>query len=48
VCEASANSLTPILLPFRVHGFEPYARVLAGLDYKADQKGWIPRPNVAV
>ena len=48
VQEASANSLTPIIVPFRVHGFGPYARVLAGLDYKADQKGLIPHPNVAV
>jgi len=48
VQEASASSLTPIIVPFRVHGFGPYARVLAGLDYKADQKGLIPHPNVAV
>lgn len=45
---ASANSLTPIVVPYRVHGFGPYANVLAGLDYNADKKGLIPHPNVAV
>lgn len=48
VKEAGANSLTPIVVPFRVHGFGPYASVLAGLDYNADQKGLIPHPNVAL
>jgi hypothetical protein len=48
VREASANSLVPIVVPFRVHGFGPYASVLAGLDYKADHKGLIPHTNVAI
>ena len=46
--EATAQSLTPIVVPFRVHGFGPYAKVLAGLDYNADQKGLIPHSNVAI
>jgi len=45
--EANANLLTPIVVPFRVQGFGPYANVLAGLDYKADHKGLIPHSNVA-
>lgn len=48
VKEASANSLTPIVVPFRVHGFGPYANVLEGLEYNADKKGLIPHPNVAL
>ena len=46
--EATAQSLTPIVVPFRVHGFGPYANVLAGLDYNADHKGLIPHSNVAI
>ncbi len=48
VQEANANSFTPIVVPFRIHGFGPYANVLAGLNYKADQKGLIPHSNVAI
>lgn len=35
-----------IVIPFRVQGFGPYAQVLEGLDYVADQKGLIPHPEV--
>jgi sirohydrochlorin cobaltochelatase len=35
-----------IVIPFRVQGFGPYAKVLEGLDYIADQKGLIPHPEV--
>ena len=48
VQEANANSLTPIVVPFRIHGFGPYANVLAGLNYNADQKGLIPHSNVTI
>jgi hypothetical protein len=46
--QARANLLTPIVVPYRVHGFGPYATVLAGLDYNADHKGLIPHSNVAI
>lgn len=46
VTDAAAEGLTPIVLPFRVHGFGPYAEVLAGLDYIADGHGLIPHPEV--
>ncbi len=37
---------TAIVIPFRVHGFGPYAKVLEGLDYVSDGKGLIPHPKV--
>lgn len=36
-----------IVIPFRVHGFGPYARVLKGLDYVADEQGLLPDAAVA-
>lgn len=36
-----------LVIPFRVHGFGPYARVLKGLDYVADETGLLPDPAVA-
>lgn len=36
-----------IVLPFRVHGFGPYAKVLKGLEYAADGQGLLPDPAVA-
>ena len=45
---ASKNGLIPIVVPFRVHGFGPYARVLEGLDYKADGLGLLPHENVGL
>lgn len=35
-----------IVVPFRVGGFGPYAKVLNGLDYVADGLGLLPHPNV--
>ena len=45
---ASKNGLIPIVVPFRVHGFGPYAKVLEGLDYKADGLGLLPHENVGL
>ncbi|MEX0887684.1 MAG: hypothetical protein WD009_14730 [Phycisphaeraceae bacterium] len=33
-----------IVVPFRVAGFGPYARVLEGLEYVADEQGFCPHP----
>ena len=35
-----------IVIPFRVQGFGPYAKVLEGLDYVADGKGLVPSVQV--
>lgn len=46
--QAAANrGLTPLVVPFRVQGFGPYAGVLSGLDYRADHQGLTPHANVA-
>jgi hypothetical protein len=37
---------TAIVIPFRVQGFGPYAKVLTGLSYKSDGTGLIPHPAV--
>ncbi len=37
---------TAIVIPFRVHGFGPYKRVLEGLDYIADGRGLIPHAGI--
>jgi hypothetical protein len=34
------------VIPFRVQGFGPYAKVLEGLDYVSDGQGLIPHPSV--
>ena len=39
--------LVPLVVPFRVQGFGPYARVLEGLDYKSDGQGLLPHENVS-
>ena len=44
--EASRVGLKPVVIPFRVHGFGPYTRVLEGLDYQADELGLLPHQNV--
>ena len=44
--EASRVGLKPVVIPFRVHGFGPYTRVLEGLDYRADELGLLPHQNV--
>ncbi|MEX0964129.1 MAG: hypothetical protein WDZ52_08855 [Pseudohongiellaceae bacterium] len=43
---AAADGLTVIVVPFRVQGFGPYAEVLRGLNYRADQLGLTPHTNV--
>ena len=44
--EASRAGLKSLVIPFRVHGFGPYTRVLEGLDYRADELGLLPHENV--
>jgi len=46
VKRATDDGGTAIVIPFRVQGFGPYAKVLEGLDYVADQQGLIPHPEV--
>jgi hypothetical protein len=46
VQRASDEGGTAIVIPFRVQGFGPYAKVLEGLDYVADQQGLIPHPEM--
>lgn len=36
-----------LVIPFRVHGFGPYAKVLKGLDYVSNGQGLLPDPAVA-
>lgn len=36
-----------LVIPFRVHGFGPYAKVLKGLNYVSDGQGLLPDPAVA-
>jgi hypothetical protein len=43
---ATAAGRTVIVIPFRVSGFGDYARVLEGLQYRADQRGLIPHERV--
>ena len=43
---ASIAGFEPLVIPFRVHGFGPYSRVLEGLDYRADELGLLPHQNV--
>lgn len=46
VAGSRAAGRTPIVVPYRVHGFGPYAQVLDGLDYVSDGRGLIPHPAV--
>jgi sirohydrochlorin cobaltochelatase len=46
VVEARQNGGRAIVIPFRVQGFGPYAKVLDGLDYVSDGQGLIPHPGV--
>ncbi len=43
---ASAEGGRALVVPFRVHGFGPYAAVLEGLDYVADGCGLLPHPLI--
>ena len=44
--EAKLNGFTSLVVPFRVQGFGPYARVLEGLEYEANGMGLLPHSNV--
>jgi CbiX protein len=35
-----------LVIPFRIAGFGPYADVLEGLEYTADELGFCPHPNM--
>lgn len=39
---ANADGGRAIVIPYRVAGFGPYARVLEGLSYEADRRGLLP------
>jgi sirohydrochlorin cobaltochelatase len=43
---AKAEGGRAIVIPFRVHGFGPYADVLQGLEYSSSGDGLLPHPNV--
>lgn len=43
---ATAEGGRAIVVPFRVHGFGPYAEVLGGLEYASDGKGLLPHAKV--
>ncbi|MGQ0659855.1 hypothetical protein [Sphingosinicella sp.] len=44
--EAARDGGQLIVLPYRVTGFGPYARVLEGVTYTADRQGLLPSPQV--
>lgn len=44
---ANVAGRTALVVPYRVYGFGPYADVLDGLDYVADETGLVPHPLVA-
>lgn len=44
--EASRNGGRAIVIPYRVQGFGPYAKVLDGLRYASDGQGLVPSPQV--
>ena len=44
--QASRDGGTAIVIPYRVQGFGPYAKVLEGLTYLSDGKGLLPSPEV--
>lgn len=46
VREGNQNNGRVIVVPFRLHGFGPYAEVLKGLDYVANGVGLLPHPEV--
>ncbi|GEM_PF-2874250 len=35
-----------LVIPFRLHGFGPYAEVLEGLDYRSDGMGFLPDSRI--
>ena len=44
--EAQKSNNEVIVIPFRVHGFGPYQKVLADLTYTSDGLGLLPHPAV--
>ena len=46
VRRAGSDNGRAIVIPFRVEGFGPYAKVLSELDYVSDGVGLLPHPNV--
>lgn len=46
VAASSAAGRTPIVIPYRVHGFGPYAEALEGLEYVANERGLLPHPAI--
>ncbi len=46
VKRAADEGSKAIVIPYRVQGFGPYARVLHDLDYVSDGLGFLPHPNV--
>jgi len=44
--QAAREGRRALVIPFRVQGFGPYAKVLDGLDYVSDGRGLIPHPSV--
>jgi sirohydrochlorin cobaltochelatase len=44
--QASHAGRRVLVIPFRVQGFGPYAKVLEGLPYVSDGQGLIPHPSV--
>lgn len=47
VSRASRNGRRAIVIPFRVHGFGPYAEVLDGLEYSSNGLGLLPDGRVS-
>lgn len=46
VARSAEEGRSVIVLPFRLSGFGPYAEVLKGLKYRADQTGFLPHGNI--
>jgi hypothetical protein len=46
VAQASQSGGRALVIPFRVQGFGPYAKVLEGLHYVSDGRGLVPDPGV--
>lgn len=44
--QAAADGGQLIVIPYRVSGFGPYARVLEGVTYQADRRGLVPSAQV--
>jgi len=46
VAQSARAGRRAVVIPFRVQGFGPYAKVLEGLEYASDGQGLIPHPSV--